>query len=68
MAIKAFHRIGLAKESRGSSLMKSCNTDKAGEPSQGGLGEFLDALRRKPHWTVACPQAEPWQNSVPRDW
>ena len=28
MAIKAFHRIGLAKESRGSSLMKSCNTDK----------------------------------------
>ena len=29
MAIKAFHRIGLAKESRGSSLMKSCNTDKA---------------------------------------
>lgn len=26
MAIKAFHRTGLARESRGSSLMKSCNT------------------------------------------
>lgn len=28
MAIKAFHRTGLAKESRGSSLMRSCRTDK----------------------------------------
>ena len=41
---------------------------QGGEPSQGGLGEFLDALRWKPYWTVGCLQEEPWQNSVPRDW
>lgn len=33
MAIKAFHRTGVAKESRGSSLMKSCHR-QGGEKSQ----------------------------------
>lgn len=39
MAIKAFHRTGVAKESRGSSLMKSCHRQE-GEMFQKGSREF----------------------------
>lgn len=38
MAIKAFHRTGLAKESRGSSLMKSCRTNKEAKCFRKGRG------------------------------
>lgn len=47
MAIKAFHRIGLAKESRGSSLMKSCHTNEEVKHFRKDLGIFQ--MQTQPH-------------------
>lgn len=60
MAIKAFHRTGLARESRGSSLMKSCRTNKKVASFREEQGAFPDpaATTLEPGLPAARNRAE----------